>query len=247
MVSGYQPITKATEGARVLYDLVRKAEGINDEEDGEIVPVDPHNLSSTDDTVNYAFEGESTNSELVYFSKKDLDGMRSTHTQNAGCTDSTRGIRVRYTVTITGSGKLAPVFVTVYGLSEKELNKELCPSGILIKKVRGLAYGGNVNVTNRHQVGWILFTRNQFCPVTGQSNDQRVAEYYRNEVFHPFIKEIRDIYNQDPLIDGTYWVNWQVRLLLTYYLFILFYYLKRQQKEIHVQTQVKISQWDCTY
>ena len=58
------------------------------------------------------------------------------------------GIRVKIMKTHSGTGTMAPVFVTVSGLTDAELTKEICPSGVLCFKIPGLAPGGSTDVHN---------------------------------------------------------------------------------------------------
>lgn len=183
-ISGYQPVSEATEGAKRMFELVQNATG------GEIVPVCPHNLSSINDTKEFVFEGTALDSgEEIYVFKPidDDDGVRSTHTRFTGCTDSKRGIRITHTVTITANGSMAPIFLILSGLTEQELSKEQCPSGIVLKKIKGLNYGASVDISNQDE-GTIIFMRSERFQVTGESNEQIINDYYENEVFHPFMR-----------------------------------------------------------
>ena len=53
---------------------------------------------------------------------------------------------------------MAPVWVKGCGLSERELPPQVCPSGILVLEVPGLAPGASANPFNS-DVGYICFVR----------------------------------------------------------------------------------------
>ena len=44
---------------------------------------------------------------------------------------------MRFTVTMTGGGQMAPIFCAVTGLSEQQLSVSGCPSGIMVVEVEG--------------------------------------------------------------------------------------------------------------
>ena len=62
-----------------------------------------------------------------------------------------------------------------------------------------------------------MFVRNQRGE-DNKTNDQRVHEYYRNNIFLPFIARTREHYLEDrelkegnAIDDDDLWVSWQVR------------------------------------
>ena len=67
-------------------------------------------------------------------------GIHSKVTSNAG---KMGGLRIKVTDCFMGSGLLAPACISVSGLTEKELDPVLCPSGFLATQVPGLCKGGN--------------------------------------------------------------------------------------------------------
>ena len=212
-----KPITEATDGAQKLYELVQKVNnGV------EIRPVYPCYLSSTDDTTVFAFEGKAEAGGQIYLVRRedpDIEterGTRSAYTRNTGSTDSCRGTRIRSSVTITAGAHVAPFFFIVYGLTEKELPLDKTPDGFLPVKIKGLAYGASQDVTNK-SYGYVMFVRNQRGE-DNKTNDQRVHEYYRNNIFLPFIARTREHYLEDrewkegnAIDDDDLWVCWQVR------------------------------------
>ena len=64
------------------------------------------------------------------------------------------GLRVKLTFCMSAAGRHAPIMVSVAGLSEEDLPKKTCPSGILLLKIEGLCPGqGN-------DYGYLCLVRN---------------------------------------------------------------------------------------
>lgn len=172
---------KMSEGAKLLLDLVSEAN------DGlPVCPIKPQYCFSTDDTVQYVFEGTERQWFTDFFlsSKKSLaeKGVQSQY-QTVLSTPNMHGLRMKHTFTFSGAGQCAPIFITITGLTAGELDVNLCPSGLLVLKIRGLSIGGAVNpfITD---IGYLCFTRSD-----GTSNiDQRRHEFYRQNVYLPFIE-----------------------------------------------------------
>ena len=80
-------------------------------------------ISSTDDTTVFAFEGSVQGKENDKFviCKDEDTGTRSAFTKTTSTTDSLRGLRIRYSVTFNAVGNAAPLYSTVYVLSNVEL------------------------------------------------------------------------------------------------------------------------------
>ena len=103
----------------------------------------------------------------------------------------------------------------MYGLSEKELPRDLCQDGILIlPPLKGFCYGGIQNADSE-TVGYVVFMRNETNAETKESNDQRNHEIYRNEVMGPYIQSVRKKFSNGlwkenmPVPDDMTWVAWQ--------------------------------------
>ena len=66
------------------------------------------------------------------------------------------GMRVKLTFTFSAIGTCALIFISISGLTPKELPKEAC----IILQVEGLCIdGGEVSIGNKEK-GYITFTRN---------------------------------------------------------------------------------------
>ena len=108
-----------------------------------------------------------------------------------GGADHLNGMRVRLTFTMPGTGSLAPPFITVTGLSEKELPVETCPSGVMHIEVPGLCVGAGQDL--RHEaIGYVAFIRANSNSASGKTTDIRNFEFYRDEVLIPFVSLIRE-------------------------------------------------------
>ena len=82
---------------------------------------------------------------------------------------------------MNANGNLAQIYLTMYGLSEKELPISSCPDGMLKVKIKGMRYGGGQDCDNEKE-GFIIFMRNGSNELN-ESNDQRNHEYYKHNCF----------------------------------------------------------------
>ena len=89
-------------------------------------------------------------------------------------------MRVKLTYTFSAAGTMAPMFVSVLGLTEREMPEDQC----ITLKIQGLCVGGCVNVGDK-QHGWLVFMRNDI------SSDKIRYHIYRDEVFLPFVRNTR--------------------------------------------------------
>jgi len=84
------------------------------------------------------------------------------------------------------------------GLTERELPKYECKSGIYITKVPGLTIGGT-NVM-QEGYGYIAMVRSNALNSDWDSVEKRLFEEYQQHVFYPFIAKIRETdYGWNPL------------------------------------------------
>ena len=126
-------------------------------------------------------------------------------------TDHLNGLRVRITFTMNATGMLAATFITVTGLTERELPKEGCPSGVLHIAIKGLCVGAAQDL--RHDaIGYLTLYRREKCKVTQTTAEQRNFPFYRKEVLLPCIALVREnIYGLkkgDPVPDALTAVSW---------------------------------------
>ena len=62
---------------------------------------------------------------------------------------------MRHTFTLNAAGNVADMYFVVYGLTEKELSRILCPEGIFVMPLEGFCYGGSQDCNN-NRVGYIF-------------------------------------------------------------------------------------------
>lgn len=135
-------INDATEGAQRLERIVRE------ENNGACVyPVQPGLVTSFDDTTVFAFEGinrDTGKADWKLLNRDESYSSRSAYTVDKEGKQRLffSGQRVRLSFTISGNGRVAPIWATVTGLTERELPPSECPSGIYITMVPGLTIGG---------------------------------------------------------------------------------------------------------
>ena len=92
---------------------------------------------------------------------------------------------------MNATGMLAATFITVTGLTERELPKEGCPSGVLHIAIKGLCVGAAQDL--RHDaIGYLTLYRREKCKVTQTTAEQRNFAFYRKEVLLPFIALVRE-------------------------------------------------------
>ena len=120
-----------------------------------------------------------------------------------------RGLRITLNNTFTAGGRCAPIFACVFGLKAEEMPHD----EIVVCRVKGLVSGSCV--TGSMQEGFILFIRGKYetpeqreheqntsqsiedaTDITEYNNqllskESRVAKIYREQVYYPFIRDIR--------------------------------------------------------
>ena len=111
--------------------LVQLVSSAND--NAPIYNVLPGLITSTDDTTVFVFKGETQELEGWYLVDKNHDNSKQSYFSNdTGGTDNKNRLRVRLTFTLNGVGMMAAPFITVKGITEKELPRNTCPSGVYL-------------------------------------------------------------------------------------------------------------------
>ena len=96
-----------------------------------------------------------------------------------------RGMRVKLTFTFSAVGTSAPLFVSVVGLTERELPEDMC----IPMRIEGLCVGGGgVNVGWKGD-GWLVLMRGG--SENNDAPDKQRYKYYRDNVLLPFISQSR--------------------------------------------------------
>ena len=57
-----------------------------------------------------------------------------------------KGVKFRYTNGLLNSDHMAPIWIQVPGLTDKEIPPDKCESGIVVLKIKDLSSDGNVNL-----------------------------------------------------------------------------------------------------
>ena len=81
-------------------------------------------------------------------------------------------------------------FISVTGITKRELPKDTCSSGILIMSVPGLYTGGNTNLRNKAP-GLVAFLRTEKSVLSGKKIEQINCEWCRKQIILPFITKYR--------------------------------------------------------
>ena len=160
-------------------------------------------ILSTDDTTLFVFAGEA-DKQLVPYRIANANGRTGTY--GAYKLDDLKhieGTRVRLTVTMSGGGMIAPLYLTFTGLNARELLESTCPSGVLVIKIPGLCVGGAVDpcATFGEGFGYVVFMRGKDEGANEDSPQLINFTHYRRNVLHPFVECIRE--NLHEFVKGT--------------------------------------------
>jgi len=178
---------EASVGVEMMYQLTLKALG-----GLPIILVKPAYFFSTDDTVVFVFEGKGIKQQKFHlhsWSSISKDG----HIPKCKLDEtlSMKGLRVKITFTFFAVGVMAPLFITMCGLNDREMNYSKC----LLVPIKGLyVIGGGINLNNT-TVGHIRFIQKQ--------KDADLVRYmhYQDNVLLPFLSENRYQFDQHPKED----------------------------------------------
>ena len=165
--------------------------------------VNPALLFSTDDTVQFIFEGKGVGTDKFRLvSSKCLQGSGTRSKYKSSNANNMNGMRVKMTYTFSGAGTGAPIFVTVLGLTERELPHHQC----ITVAIEGLCVGGGGVTVGNKQKGWLVFMRGE-CGM-----DKERYKTYRDKVFIPFVNASRSEFNGweegDPITSDLQAISW---------------------------------------
>ena len=90
-------------------------------------------------------------------------------------------LRVKLSYKFTGAGTMAPIFISVLVLNDRELPQDQC----VPVKIPGLCVGGGGVTVDNKGYGILMFMRGD------KGMDKRRYQVYRDEVLLPFIRETR--------------------------------------------------------
>ena len=177
-----------TAGARKFYNKIKEAFG----NDKEIYPMYSTLLSSTDDTTLFVSPGriddkKKRDNEVLVSNEHDNSTQMYYKQSDENLDKNAKGMRVKLTFTFTGGGQMFNPYVTVSGLSERELPQKNCPSGILTVPIPGLCMECNRD-PRCEKVGHVIFLCNT---VSEESIHLKNHEHYHKEVYRPCVNNIR--------------------------------------------------------
>ena len=174
-------INQASDGVKMLYRMVRKAY-----DDLPIRPVKPQYLYSTDDTICYVFEGKGEKElpfRLVSSLSLENAGTRSRYKKDDS--KAMNGLRVKFTFTFFGAGTSAPTYISICGLTEREMPEDEC----IVLEIEGLSSTvGCANVGGSNK-GMLVLMRGD------TDGDKRRCKIYRNDVLVPFVNSTRSLFD----------------------------------------------------
>jgi len=152
---------------------------------------------STEDSTMFVFKGKASNTETRYLLQDNgvKNGVfkynQSVYGHKEGETDHLNVLRVRLTFTMNATCMIAATFITVTGVTERELPRDVCPSGILYIKIPGLCLGAAQDL--RHDtVVYVAFYRTERCEVSQSTAEQRKFSFYREHILKPFASKVRE-------------------------------------------------------
>ena len=119
--------------------------------------------------------------------------------------DPAMGMRVKVACLMTTVGTVGPVFLSVTGLTERELSVHQCKSGFLNLEFDDLCDGGGGLLSaEQGPKGYVMLIRNE-----GDKNtDKAKFEAYRDKVLLPFVAKIRAKNGDSAINDGARFVAW---------------------------------------
>ena len=177
----------------------------NENKKEELMPVLPNMVTTTDEVTIFATSTLINHKEKLYIVAKPEElknemvssGSRN-HYKQKTCGDAhCRGVRIVINSTFTAGGLSAPIFVSVFGLTNEEMSG---PEDIVTVEVPGLTVGSHQDVYSTG-IGYLSFVRgsgstgnNDANNIDGEvqySKESKVAKIYREKVFYPFIEHIR--------------------------------------------------------
>ena len=98
---------------------------------------------------------------------------------------SMNGLRVKFTFTFSGAGTSAPTYISICGLTEREMPEDEC----IVLEIEGLSSTvGCANVGGSNK-GMLVLMRGD------TDSDKRRCKIYRNDVLVPFVNSTRSLFD----------------------------------------------------
>ena len=202
---------------QLVHKLNSKILGVTDSLSvlDQFIHVLPHLITSTDECSLFITTQIINNKLAWYFSTRpkvensptEDSNKRDLFTNTLSGDAHMRGVRISLNNTFTAGGRSAPIFACIYGLSMAEMPMD----EIVVCEIEGLVPASNQNGSK--EIGFIVFIRGSdptnepiikdtgdvsIDPETYYSKDAKVAKIYREKVYYPLIKDIRENYYMMP-------------------------------------------------
>mgnify|MGYP004044576965 CR=1 FL=1 len=179
---------KLSTGAQRLYDRIQSRHPSS-----TIYPVHPALVMGTDETGLVVVEGVAQSNEWKWrlVDATADTGTHSYYTDTAG-TAKPGVLRVKLCLTTNAMGMVAAIWIVVSGLTEEELPREHCPSGVHVVQIDGLCPEAAKN-PGATAVGFVVLTRKTTSDDEGVSIAQKKFREYYDRVMIPFVNECRRI------------------------------------------------------
>ena len=100
---------------------------------------------------------------------------------------------------------MAPVYMTVTGLNDRELPSEYCKDGVLLVEVPGLVTSSTSMGSN--DIGYIAFLRRERNEHTQRTSEELNFSHYRKNILVPFVLKMRKLlygYEETEHVDPNY-------------------------------------------
>ena len=121
-----------------------------------LFPLKPQYILSSDDTVMYIYEGKGKESDEFHLvSSKAITQAGTRARYKCEDTNTMQGMRCKLNFTYSAIDCCAPIFVSVCGLTEREMPCEPC----INVSVKGLCSRGRVVSAGNRQKGYVMFMR----------------------------------------------------------------------------------------
>ncbi|CAB9504815.1 expressed unknown protein [Seminavis robusta] len=145
---------KATASEKKIYNT------ISDLHDGApLLPVKKAFILSSDDTTEWLVEG------MNKYNIHKFDTRSLYHSTNEAMATE---IRVKLSITMTAAGVTAPLFISITGLTDRELvDQDDNDSGVIVFEIPGLSIGGGGVTASNRDIGYLVLLQQRTHRVVG--------------------------------------------------------------------------------
>ncbi|CAB9496116.1 hypothetical protein SEMRO_1_G000930.1 [Seminavis robusta] len=191
---------------RFVYEIASRLN-----ENRYLCPVKTRYLASIDDTTEWAVPGKNreVGNKPVFTALTSFNlklSVRSLFKKSKASAVAT-GMRLKVTHIMTAAGTNGPVWISATGLTERELPRSKCPSGVLVLEIEGLHIGGGGVTAFGEQNGFVMFVRNDDDKLT----EKVKVEAFLDRCLFPFVSRLRQKRGWQPgtpVPDSMTFVTW---------------------------------------